>query len=439
MAPTAQKRGGKFCPFGQACSRPPLQARAIILQGTLSRFIQIGRLTIIEPDGERMCFGEVPAEEHHLDVIVRLKGRLTSAKLTINPGFYLGECYMDGTLVIEQGTLWDLLDIFGRNLEREKEREQNWIAGAAMAILRRLMQSNSVCTARRNVAHHYDLSYLLYQQFLDADLQYSCAYFRDPTESLDSAQDAKKKHIAAKLLLEPDQRVLDIGCGWGGLALSLAQAARVQVVGVTLSCEQLVIAQQRGHQPGLDQRVKFELLDYREIKGKFDRIVSVGMFEHVGSPQYSQFFDTISHLLNDDGVAVIHSIGRKDGPDVTNAWIRRYIFPGGYIPALSEVIPAIERAGLWITDLEILRLHYAQTLRHWRKRFLANRRKLSELYDEHFCRMWEFYLAVSEMSFRYGGLMVFQAQLTRQIDTVPLTRDYLFEREKSVQAALAAE
>jgi cyclopropane-fatty-acyl-phospholipid synthase len=410
-----------------------------MLRGTLTRFIQSGRLTIIEPDGERMCFGEVPAEEQHLDVVVRLKSRLTSAKLTINPEFYLGECYTDGTLIIEQGTLWDLLEICGRNLERKKGQGQNWITGAAKAILRRLMQSNSVSTARCNVAHHYDLSHLLYQQFLDADLQYSCAYFRDPTESLDSAQDAKKRHIAAKLLLEPDQRVLDIGCGWGGLALSLAQAARVRVVGVTLSCEQLVIAEQRARRAGLDQRVKFELVDYREIKGKFDRIVSVGMFEHVGSPQYIRFFDTISGLLADDGIAVIHSIGRKDGPDVTNAWIRKYIFPGGYIPALSEVIPAIERAGLWITDLEILRLHYAQTLRHWRTRFLANRRKLSEFYDERFCRMWEFYLAVSEMNFRYGGLMVFQAQLTRQIATVPLTRDYLFERERSIHTALAAE
>jgi cyclopropane-fatty-acyl-phospholipid synthase len=410
-----------------------------VLQGTLDRFIQFGRLTIIEPNGKTMRFGEVPAEEQNLDVIVRLKGLLTPTKLTINPWFYLGECYMDGTLVIEQGTLWDLLDICGRNLGRGKERAQNWITGAVKAVARRLMQSNSVRISGRNVAHHYDLSHALYRQFLDTDLQYSCAYFRDSTDSLDSAQDAKKKHIAAKLLLEPNQRVLDIGCGWGGLALSLAQGNGVQVVGVTLSNEQLAVARQRAHQAGLDQRVKFELLDYREIKGKFDRIVSVGMFEHVGTPQYQRFFDTIFRLLADDGVAVIHSIGRKDGPDVTNAWIRKHIFPGGYIPALSEVLPTIERAHLWITDLEILRLHYAQTLRHWRKRFLANRRKLSELYDERFCRMWEFYLAASEMSFRYGGLMVFQAQLTRQIDAVPLTRDYLFEHEKDIHTSLAAE
>ena len=294
--------------------------------------------------------------------------------------------------------------------------------------MRLLLQYNSIHIARRNASHHYDLSNLLYQQFLDPDLQYSCAYFSDPRLSLAEAQDAKKQHIAAKLLLKPGRRVLDIGCGWGGLALSLAQVEKVHVLGVTLSPAQLAVARQRARQAGLEQQVKFALLDYREIKGRFDRIVSVGMFEHVGTPHYSQFFGAVSQLLADDGVALIHSIGRKDGPDVTSSWIRKYIFPGGYIPALSEVTPAIERAGLWITDLEILRLHYAQTLRHWRERFLANRRKVLEIYDERFCRMWEFYLAISEMSFRYGGLMVFQAQLTRRVDVVPLTRDYVSQR-----------
>jgi cyclopropane-fatty-acyl-phospholipid synthase len=410
-----------------------------VLQKTLRRFIKSGRLTVIGPNGTRLRAGQVPAEEPHLDVIVRLKGILTPTKLMINPDLYLGECYMDGALVIEQGTLWDLLDICGRNLGRRWEVRQNWLTGAAKAALRRLLQYNSVHAARRNVSHHYDLSDLLYQQFLDPDLQYSCAYFPDPRLSLAEAQNAKKQHIAAKLLLKPGQRVLDIGCGWGGLALSLAEIEKVQVVGVTLSCAQLVIARQRARQAGLEQRVKFELLDYREVRGQFDRIVSVGMFEHVGTPHYSQFFGTVSRLLSDDGVALIHSIGRKDGPDVTSSWIRKYIFPGGHIPALSQVMPAIERSGLWITDLEILRLHYAQTLRHWRERFLANRAKLRERYDERFCRMWEFYLAVSEMSFRYGGLMVFQTQLTHQIDAVPLTRDYVFERERYAHQTLAAE
>jgi cyclopropane-fatty-acyl-phospholipid synthase len=410
-----------------------------MLQKTLDQVIKIGRLTVVTPDNTRWQFGEVPAGEPQLDVVVRLKGALTPLKLATNPDLYLGECYMAGTLLIEQGTLWDLVDICGRNLARKPQFRGTWLAATAKAVLRRLLQYNPIQTARRNAAHHYDLSSHLYQQFLDTDLQYSCAYFRDPRLSLEEAQDAKKQHLAAKLLLQPGQRVLDIGCGWGGLALSLAQAERVRVVGVTLSCAQFTIAQQRARQAGLEKRVTFELRDYREIEGKFDRIVSVGMFEHVGTPHYTQFFDAVSRLLGDDGIAVVHSIGRKDGPDITSAWIRKYIFPGGYIPALSEVLPAIERTGLWMTDLEILRLHYAQTLRHWRERFLAKRRQFSELYDERFCRMWEFYLAISEMSFRYGGLMVFQAQLARGIDAVPLIRDYLFEHEYRAQHVRAAE
>jgi cyclopropane-fatty-acyl-phospholipid synthase len=400
-----------------------------MLEKTLRRVIKIGRLTVIRPDGTRSQFGNKPPAEPQLDVVIHLKEPLTLLKLALRPDLYLGECYMDGTLAIEQGTVWDLLDLCGRNLERRRRFTRNWMRATAKAVLRRLLQYNSIYTARLNAAHHYDLSHLLYRQFLDSDLQYSCAYFRDATLSLDEAQEAKKRHLAAKLLLKPGQRVLDIGCGWGGLALWLARTERVHVVGATLSCAQFTIAQQRVRQAGLEKRVTFELRDYREIAGKFDRVVSVGMFEHVGMPHYSQFFDVVSRLLTDDGIAVIHSIGRKDGPDVTNAWIRKYIFPGSYIPALSEVIPVIERTGLWITDLEVLRLHYAQTLRHWRQQFLANHRQLSHLYDDRFCRMWEFYLAASEMSFRYGGLMVFQAQLARRIDSVPLTRDYMFESE----------
>ena len=268
---------------------------------------------------------------------------------------------MAGELVIERGSLWDLLDLLGQNLPFQETRSSR-LVGAAKGVMRKLQQYNPVPLARRNAAHHYDLSYDLYRIFLDQDLQYSCAYFPEPGLPLEEAQYAKKHHIAAKLLLEPGQRVLDIGCGWGGLALSLAQMEKIEIVGVTLACEQLVIAQQRAREARLEDRVKFELRDYREIKGKFDRIVSVGMFEHVGTPHYPKFFETISGLLADTGVALIHSIGRMKGPDVTSAWIRKYIFPGGYVPALSEVMPAVERAGLWLTDLEILRLHYAQTL-----------------------------------------------------------------------------
>ena len=404
---------------------------------TLERLVKTGSLTVIWPDGTKMHFGEVSKHSPRLDVVVRLGGRLTPLKLAINPDLYLGEAYMAGELVIERGSLWDLLDLLGQNLPFQETRSSR-LVGAAKGVMRKLQQYNPVPLARRNAAHHYDLSYDLYRISLDQDLQYSCAYFPEPGLPLEEAQHAKKHHIAAKLLLGPGQRVLDIGCGWGGLALSLAQMEKIEVVGVTLACEQLVIAQQRAREARLEDRVKFELRDYREIKGKFDRIVSVGMFEHVGTPHYPKFFETISGLLADTGVALIHSIGRMKGPDVTSAWIRKYIFPGGYVPALSEVMPAVERAGLWLTDLEILRLHYAQTLRQWRGRFLENRRQLRELYDERFCRMWEFYLAVSEMGFRYGGMMVFQAQLARQIDAVPLTRQYMLQTE-SDRRLMAAE
>ncbi len=294
------------------------------------------------------------------------------------------------------------------------------------------MSSSSVLTriSGRHVARHYDLSHEHYRQFLGTDLQYSCAYFADPSFSLEQAQEAKKRHIAAKLLLEPGLRVLDVGCGWGGLALSLAEMERVEVVGVTLSREQLTVARQRAKQAQLDERVRFTLNDYREIEGPFDRIVSVGMFEHVGVPNYARFFQKIRELLSADGIALIHSIGRSNGPTITGAWTQKYIFPGGHIPALSEVAPLIERAGLVLTDLEVLRLHYAETLRHWRERFLASHRHDGRIYDERFCRKWEFYLASSELAFRYGGLMVFQAQLARQFDNLPLTRDYMYEREQ---------
>jgi cyclopropane-fatty-acyl-phospholipid synthase len=409
-----------------------------VLQKYLLRLIHIGKVTVVGPDGSRISAGQLPDDEPHLQVTVRLKDRLTAVKLLINPDLYLGECYMNGDLIIEDGTLWDLLNIIGRNLEPSREGNQNWVTRLAKATLRYLSQYNSTQAARRNVSHHYDLSDRLYRAFLDPDLQYSCAYFPGPGASLTDAQAAKKTHIAAKLLLEPGQRVLDIGCGWGGLALSLAQTENVKVLGITLSSAQLSVAWQRARAAGLTDRVTFELCDYREIEGRFDRIVSVGMFEHVGTPQYARFFDVIARLLSDDGVALIHSIGRKDGPSITSAWTRRYIFPGGYIPALSEVLPAIERSGLWMTDLEILRLHYAKTLRCWRERFLASRDYLSEIYDDRFFRMWEFYLSVSEMSFRYGGLMVFQTQLSRRIDTVPLTRSYIAQREGIISESLGA-
>jgi cyclopropane-fatty-acyl-phospholipid synthase len=396
-----------------------------VLGKVLQRLIQCGRLTVIGPSGRQTTFGSASDPPGGPDVVVRIIGKLTPIKLALHPDRYLGEAYMDGTLVLERGTLWDLLELLGRNLERQKPDRTGLIFRAVRLASNVLTQFNSRRMSRRNVAHHYDLSTEFYQLFLDDDLQYSCAYFPDSTASINEAQIAKKLLLATKLRLAPGQQILDIGCGWGGLALTLAQIEDVKVLGITLSSEQLRIARTRAERLGLSRRVSFELIDYRDIRGTFDRVVSVGMFEHVGVINYASFFDGISRLLKVDGLAVVHSIGRMRGPSTTSAWIRKYIFPGGYIPALSQVLPRIEEAGLWLTDIEVLRLHYADTLRHWRERFLRRREIAAKIYGERFCRMWEFYLAVSEMSFRFCGFMVFQAQLSREIDAVPLTREYL--------------
>jgi cyclopropane-fatty-acyl-phospholipid synthase len=308
-------------------------------------------------------------------------------------------------------------------------------------LLRAIHTYNPIERAQRNVAHHYDLSDALYELFLDCDRQYSCAYFVTGNDSLEVAQDNKKLHLAAKLLLQPGQKVLDIGSGWGGLGLYLARLAGVDVTGVTLSVEQQKVSQERARAAGIADHVRFHLRDYRQETGKYDRIVSVGMFEHVGTRHYREFFAKVRDLLTDDGVMLLHSIGRVGPPDGTNPWLRKYIFPGGYTPALSEVFSAVEKVGLWVTDVEVLRLHYATTLREWRRRFDLNRDRIRAIYDERFCRMWEFYLVGCELSFRYLGQMVFQMQLSRRLGTVPLTRDYIadFERHHAGRVMSAAE
>ncbi len=291
---------------------------------------------------------------------------------------------------------------------------------------KRFGQINPAHRARRNASHHYDLGGGLYKLLLDADMQYSCAYFRHHDDTLEAAQAAKKRHIAAKLVLDrPGLRVLDIGCGWGGMALTLARDYGADVTGITLSAEQLEVARARADQAGLAGRVRFELLDYRAVPLTFDRIVSVGMFEHVGVNHYRQFFDVVQRCLEPDGVALIHAIGRSHGPKATNPWIRKYIFPGGYSPALSEVLPAVEKSGLIATDIEIIRIHYARTLALWRENFARNREAVTARYDERFMRMFEFYLSGAELAFRRTGHMVWQLQLARQQSAVPLTRDYL--------------
>ncbi len=346
---------------------------------------------------------------------------------------------MDGTLTVEDGTIYDFLDLIGLNLGSGRINSWDKWFMRYETLCRTFQQANPLRAAQTHVAHHYDLSGELYDLFLDDDRQYSCGYFPEKGMTLEEGQEAKKRHIAAKLCLEPGQKVLDIGSGWGGLGLYLAQLEEVEVTGVTLSSEQYKMSLQRAVEAGLADQVCFHLRDYREEDGTYDRIVSVGMFEHVGIPHYGEFFEKIAGLLRDDGVALLHTIADRGVPVACNPWIRKYIFPGGYCPSLSVVLPFIERAGLWVTDVEILRLHYAETLRHWRTRFMINRQRVSELYDERFCRMWEFYLAGSEVAFRRMGLMVAQIQLTKTVDATPLTRDYMVEWERTHAPANNAE
>jgi cyclopropane-fatty-acyl-phospholipid synthase len=402
----------------------------------LRHLITIGTLRVIDSNGGAHVFsGEAGPE-----VTIRLHDRALHRKLFLNPRLHTGEAYMDGTLTIENGgTIYDFLDLASWNMERAPPHPLRPFYTGFGKFLRGLQQYNPVQRSRANVAHHYDLSERLYELFLDKDRQYSCAYFTAPNEDLEAAQLNKKRHLASKLLLKPGQRVLDIGCGWGGLALYLARECDVDVTGLTLSTEQHKVATQRAAAAGLADRVRFHLRDYREQSGTYDRIVSVGMFEHVGIVQFQTFFDTVKGLLAEDGVALLHAIGRGDGPGVTNPWIRKYIFPGGYAPALSEVLPAVEKSGLWVTDIEILRLHYAETLRAWRRRFDANRAEIRKLYDERFCRMWEFYLAGSEVTFRRHEYMVWQMQMARRVDAVPLRRDYALDWEHTHKASAAEQ
>lgn len=390
----------------------------------LRRVVRTGRLVVRLAEAEPIVVGDGSGAEADT-VTIRLREARTARRLVLSPELALGETYMDGDLVVEGGEIGDLLDLLARNVATGPRRRTGQAARLWARLRERIAQANDRLAARRNVAHHYDLSLELYRRFLDEDLQYSCAYFARPDMTLDEAQAAKKRHIAAKLLLRPGQRVLDIGCGWGGLALSLAEEAGVSVTGITLSREQLATARSRAQARGLDGQVDFRFEDYRDVQGTFDRIVSVGMFEHVGAPNYQAYFDGVARLLADDGVALIHAIGVTNRRGATQPWIAKYIFPGGHVPALSQVLPAIERAGLWVTDVEILRLHYAETLKAWRARFAARRDEIAALYDERFCRMWEFYLNLSEVGFRRRGCMVFQIQVAKRVDAVPLVRDYM--------------
>jgi cyclopropane-fatty-acyl-phospholipid synthase len=343
---------------------------------------------------------------------------------------------MDGRLTVEKGDIAGVLALLMRNLGAGKPRGLHKLLRRLRTFRRAIDQYNPASRAKDHVAHHYDLSGRLYELFLDADRQYSCAYFSWPGETLEEAQTAKKRHIAAKLHLHrPGLKVLDIGCGWGGLALDMARDCGADVLGITLSEEQIAVARERADKARLAQSCRFELADYRALRGSYDRIVSVGMFEHVGAAYYDVFFAQARALLAEDGVMLLHSIGRVDGPGSTNSWIAKYIFPGGYAPALSEIVTAVQKAGLIVTDVEVLRLHYAQTLKEWRRRFMANRAEAARIYDERFCRMWEFYLAGSEMAFRHDGEVVFQVQIVRSQHALPMTRDYMLEDERTMRFA----
>ena len=409
----------------------------MILAKGLRRLIRAGSMTLIDARGTtHRIVGDAPGP----DVTVRLHDRALHRKLALNPRLRVGEAYMDGTLTVDDGRLYEFLDLLGLNMASLEAHPLVSVKMALEQVVRLLGQYNPVGRAQRNVAHHYDLNGALYDTFLDADRQYSCAYFRTPQDTLEQAQAAKKAHIMAKLLIEPQHKVLDIGSGWGGLGLQIARDSGADVTGVTLSVEQHAASSRRALEAGLADRARFKLLDYRQETGTYDRIVSVGMFEHVGAPHYREFFAKVKSLLAEDGVMLLHSIGTMGPPGTQNPWIRKYIFPGGYTPSLSEVLRAIEHVGLYVADIEILRLHYAETLRHWRQRFTANRDRVKAMagYDDRFCRMWEFYLAAAEMSFRRMGQMVFQIQLGKTQTAVPLTRDYVLDGERK-RLSVAAE
>jgi cyclopropane-fatty-acyl-phospholipid synthase len=396
-----------------------------MLNRVFSKMIKRGSLTVTWPDNSTNTYGAGPPS-----AAIAIHGKTTPWSIALRPDPNFGEAYMDGRLTVQRGKVADVLEILLINMGSGQSPRLLQASRKVRRWLRPITRLNNVPRAQKNVRHHYDLSAELYSLFLDDDKQYSCGYFSQPGMTLEAAQKAKKRHIARKLCLNrPKLKVLDIGSGWGGLAVELARTYGADVTGITLSTEQLAVARHRAALAGGDTTCRFEMQDYRRTEGVYDRIVSVGMFEHVGTRHYDTFFSKLRELLADGGVALIHTIGRSDGPGTTPEWISKYIFPGGYAPALSEIIPPIERSGLHISDVEVWRLHYAETLKEWRARFEANRARVSELYDERFCRMWEFYLAAAEMTFRYDKQVIFQIQLTKQVGALPLTRDYMYRHD----------
>jgi cyclopropane-fatty-acyl-phospholipid synthase len=393
----------------------------------LKSFIRTGTLKVIDADGKTHIFGGTPGPE----VTMRLTDPTLYKTLFFNPELAAGEAYMDGRMSFENSTLRDFLTLFSVNRLSLGSYPLQKLLRSISRGLKRFQQSNPVGKAQKNVAHHYDIGNDFYRLFLDKGLQYSCAYFMNDDNTLEEAQQNKLRLIASKLNLKTGQRVLDIGCGWGDMALYLTRMENVSVLGVTLSKEQCSLANAKANQLGLADRARFELRDYRDVTERFDRIVSVGMFEHVGVHHYGEFFAKVNQLLTDDGIMLLHSIGHMSPPGTASPWLRKYIFPGAYSPALSEVFTAVEQNSLWVTDLEFLRLHYAKTLAHWEQRFQTNRALVAQMYDERFCRMWEFYLISAEMMFRTGSQLVFHMQLAKKRDAAPIVRDYVTDVQRA--------
>ena len=405
-----------------------------MIERLIDKLMSKGQLTLVMPDGKRRTYGPGGGKS----LRVRVTDRKTLFAIARNPRLGLGEAYMDGRLIVEDGTILDLMRlVVGANRWEDKGKGRaamNKGKGKWKALFRR----NKAKASRRNVAHHYDIGNDLYRLFLDEDMQYSCAYFTDPANSLEQAQADKKAHIAAKLFLKPGQKVLDIGCGWGGMALYLNRVANVDVLGITLSEEQLKVARRRAEEAGVSGRVKFELIDYRELDGTFDRIVSVGMFEHVGAAHFDEFFAACRNLLADDGVMLLHTIGKYGKAAAPDPFTDKWIVPGYHLPSISQLAAATERQRLITSDFEMLRVHYAYTLQHWLERTRANRDKIIALHDERFFRMWEFYLSGGVVAFESGSMCNFQAQYIRDRNALPITRDYMIEKEREYRAADSA-
>lgn len=398
------------------------------LSSLLRAMVQKGRLTVLDHEGKSHLFG---GKQPGPDVVMKISDPALYRGLFFNPELNMGEAYMDGRVTFPGSDLRSFLTLFSINRLQVGNYPLQRVLKSISRGMKRLQQANPIGQAQKNVSHHYDIGNELYKLFLDERMFYSCAYFRDENETLEAAQVNKCRLLASKLSLKPGQRILDIGCGWGGLAMYLATVADVEVTGVTLSKEQQALAVERVRAAGLEGRVHIKLQDYRHVGEKFDRIVSVGMFEHVGVGHYHEFFEHVNRLLKDDGVMMLHSIGHMSPPGTASPWMRKYIFPGAYSPALSEVFPAVENNSLWVTDLEFLRVHYATTLRHWTDRFNANRDKVAAMYDERFVRMFEFYLISAEMMFRTGSQEVFHMQISKLRDASPLTRDYITDTQRA--------